>query len=267
LLSKKNYIEKNYNTLLFEKMANHSDSIIKDNLSFSNVKKNYHLLTSSISSLNVDLISISKAFNSNPDIVFINSFISSNKKSILSDYSTLKNSYFFKKYVIEFSFLIPLFLFFFFRMKKFNVESNYIRFMINKNLFIVVSIYSFIEFFSIIWNYIPHVLLNKIILFFYSFDIPFVAYYLLIALFIFFLSKLIVFSNSKSKLSSIDIKKSFEKNKCPSCNLRVDFSYMNFCPNCSFLFKVNCSNCSSMKFISFSTCHICGLSGNEKKIS
>jgi len=119
----------------------------------------------------------------------------------------------------------------------------------------------------IIYRLIPHVFIEKVLMFFYTLQIPFIAYYLLLVLgivvFGFIILKLQNYSKNK-KSTTITFIESYRFSKCPRCSVKVDYMRMNFCPNCSETLKIACPKCGKYTIKEFEYCFNCNVKINEK---
>ena len=101
------------------------------------------------------------------------------------------------------------------------------------------------------------------LLFFYNIQIPFIAYYALLALGIVVFSFIILKiqnANRNKKKTTITFIESYSANKCDQCGIKVDYMRMNYCPNCSNRLKVKCKHCGTYTIEKFENCFNC----NEK---
>jgi len=256
------YIQKKYNTVLFEKIANQkeSKSILKMDLKSQNVKTKYHNLQNKIASTNKGIESLKNQFTTHKLVANLYKYTQENKNKILSDYKKENGRYFLKKAGIIVLFLLPIALLFYWQMNVQNIKRNYTKYIIFKNIFIISMIFLFINTIRIVYNFIPHVFIEKVLMFFYSIKIPFIAYYILLALgivlFSFIIVKLQNFNKNKKK-TTITFIESYRFSKCDKCGIKVDYLKMNYCPNCSNTLKIECPKCGHKTIKDLDYCFNC----------
>jgi len=256
------YIQKNYNTVLFEKIANQqeSDSILKMDLKAKNAKIKYDKLQKKISDTQKNIQNLKKQFSSHPLVVELYKYIRANKDGIKNDYEKSNNRYFLKRVGIMVLFLLPIALFFYWKMNVQNAKRNYTKYIIYKNIFVISMAFLIISTIRIIYNFIPHVFIEKVLMFFYNIQIPFIAYYLLLALGIVVFSFIIIriqsFNKNKKK-TTITFIESYKFNKCDKCGVKVDYMKMNYCPNCNNVLKIKCPQCGVFTIAKLDYCFNC----------
>ncbi|WP_024953812.1 hypothetical protein [Sulfurospirillum arcachonense] len=256
------YIQNNYNTVLFEKMVNQkeSKSILKMDLKSKNVKIKYDDLQKQIASTNQSIENLKKQFRTNKLVVNLYKYITTNKEKILSDYKKENTKYFLKKAGIIVLFLLPLALLFYWQMNVQNIKKNYTKYIIFKNIFTITMIFLFINTISIVYSFIPHTFIEKVLMFFYNIQIPFIAYYILLALgivaFSFIILKLQNHKKNKKK-TIITFIESYRFSKCDKCGIKVDYIQMNYCPNCSNTLKIACQSCGKETIKDLDYCFNC----------
>ncbi|MDD3344416.1 MAG: hypothetical protein PHR87_12680 [Sulfurospirillaceae bacterium] len=260
------YIQNNYNTVLFEKMAHQQEtkSILEMDLDTQNVKAKYDTLQHNLASVNQKISTLKEQFSTHPLVSGLYDFIVQNKESILRDYEKATSHYFLKKAGIIVLFLLPIVGLFYWQMSVQNAKRHYTQYIICKNIFLISMAFLILNTIRIVYNFIPHLFLEKVLMFFYSIKIPFIAYYLLLALGIIVLSfaimKLQNFAKNKTK-TTITFIESYKLNKCDKCGIKVDYTQMNFCPNCNNTLKIKCHTCGSYTIAKLDYCAFCG----EKK--
>jgi len=257
IYKKLNTIRKNYNTELFEKMANNSggNSIVKTR--YFDLKNNYDLLVKQIESKKL-------SFEKNKHVQSLHTFVKSNKH-IPELYKELIKNYYVKTRVLEIIFVLPIMLLFLYLSKKFLLEQKYIPHVLTKNLLIVSLIPLTISSCSLLYNYIPHIFIGKVIDFFYSLGVPVLAYYILaaVAILIGYFIILKIQKNDKikreeTKNNKLSFRINFNNNVCNNCLNKIDYFDMNFCPHCADELKVKCNHCDDLKIKSLKFCHNCG---------
>jgi len=252
-----NRIRKNYNTELFEKMANKSggNSIVKTR--YLNLKKKHALLIKQLESKKL-------SFEKNKHVQSLHSFVESNKH-IPELYAELIENYHVNTRVLEIIFVLPILLIFLYLSRRFLLEQKYIPHVLTKNLLIVSLIPFTISSGSLLYNYIPHIFIGKVIDFFYSLGVPVLAYYILaaIAIFIGYFIILKIQKNEKikreqTKNNKLSFRINFNNNVCNNCLNKVNYFDMNFCPHCSDALKIKCDHCEELKIKALKFCHNCG---------
>ncbi|MDP8078483.1 zinc ribbon domain-containing protein [Phocoenobacter skyensis] len=263
------YIRDNYNTALFEKIANQQGSILEIDLNTKNAKVKYDKLKKEQEVTDNILQTHLQMFKENKRVNELYNYVTTTKE-IITDYESEKKFYYIKQSVISVLFLLPLLLFFAYRMKVNNNRNNYNRYIITKNLFIVTLIPFTIESMRMVWSLIPHTFFQKLIELLYSLNIPFVAYYILIALFVVILTFVIIKVQNRVNLAKKDKKnplyviKSFNKNKCIYCSNKVDYITMNYCSYCGNQLKETCISCNQLTFKGLNYCVSCGEASTEE---
>mgnify|MGYP000718135669 CR=1 FL=1 len=267
LIDQISYIKSNYNTVLFEKISvQKSDkSIIKGNINSENIKQKYDLLNKEIDKLSKEKENLNLEFKNNNLIKDLVLYLQTNKKEILDDISKSEKYYYVKQELIVLLFLIPLVVLFFYLMKRYLAKEKYILYVMFKNIFIISLIPTLISIFSLIYEFLPKIFLEKLMQFFYELEIPFVVYYFVIIIFVFIFGFLIIKvqkrykeNNNKLKNNSISKVESYNKNICNSCGNSVDFKTMNFCPCCQNQLKIECKFCQHKTIKGLSYCSNCG---------
>lgn len=261
------YIKQNYDTILFEKMSEQKSdkSIIKGNLSTENIKDKYDLLNIELEKLAKQKENLNLEFKENSLIKDFISYLDLNKNQILDDINKSEKYYYVKQELVTLIFLIPLILLFFYLMKKYLIKEKYILYIIFKNILLITSIPTIISILSLINIFIPKIFIEKLLMFFYSLEIPFVVYYLAIGLFILVFIFIIIklqkrFKEENEKLKNNQITKieSFNRNLCNKCANRVDYSIMNYCPCCQNQLKIECNSCNNLTIKGLDFCIHCG---------
>lgn len=255
------YIKNNYDTTLFEKIANQNEakSILNNNLNSENIKEKFDNLNNEIINYENNRKKLDEIFKNSKELIKLNSYILENKVDILKENEKLKQSYFIKKHLLVIAFILPMVIFFFYKMQKENINQNYTKYMISKNILFITSFFLIINCISLINNFIPHYFIKNFLMFFYNLNIPFIFYYILmivaVILFSYFISKI---QNKKQEKTNINFIENYEKNICSSCNIKVDYIHMNNCPNCGNELKRKCGKCNSFTIKSFNCCFNCG---------
>lgn len=256
------YIQNNYNTVLFEKIANQdkSKSILKMNVESKNIKAKYDNLQNKIANTRKSIEKLKKQFSTHKLVVNLYEYIKTNKTKILNDYKKENGRYFLKKAGVIVLFLLPIVLLFYWQMNVQNTKKHYTKYIIFKNIFTISMIFLIINTIRIIYNFIPHVFIEKFLMFFYNIQIPFIAYYLLLALgilvFSFIILRLQNFNKNKKK-TTITFIESYKFNKCDKCGVKVDYLQMNYCPNCSHTLKIPCPKCGVYTIKNLDYCFNC----------
>jgi hypothetical protein len=269
-----NYIRENYNTILFEKLSSQTidKSIIKDNLSSQNIKEKYNSYQKQFEEIKKNKEKLYKKFKESKSVKDFQLYVNENKKQINLDIKKFNKEYSLKKELVSLAFLLPLIFVFFYLMKRYLTKEKYILYIIFKNIFIVTMIPTIISFISFIYILLPKIFIEKVLMFFYEIEIPFIMYYFVITIFIFVfgftiikLQKRFKEENSKLKNNRITKVESYNKGVCNNCGNRVDFNTMNFCPSCQNHLKIECKICNEQTIKDLDYCFNCGNSIKEIK--
>ena len=261
------YLRENYNTVLFEKMSlqETSKSIIKDEISSENIKSKYNLYLKENENLKKEKEDLLKYFQDSKSVKDLVSFVQENKKQIKEDHKNLTKSYAIKKELIALLFLSPLLFLSFYIMKRYLANEKYTLYIMFKNIMIVIFIPTIISFLSLIYILIPKIFLEKVLRFFYELEIPFIVYYLVVAVLVLIFGYIIVKIQKRHRESikelednSISKIESFNKSVCNKCFNKVDYLSMNFCPNCKNELKIKCKSCEKETIKSLNYCTNCG---------
>lgn len=260
------YIKQNYNTVLFEKISEQKSdkSIIKDNLSSENIKEKYDLLLLDLEKIKKEKEELENKFKNHNLIKDFSLFLNLNKNQILKDIQKAERNYYIKKEFVILAFLIPLIILFFYMMKRNLLREKYILYIIFKNILIITLVPTFISLLSVINIFIPKIFLEKLVMFFYTLEIPFIVYYFVIGIFILFFIFIIMKiqkrfreQNEKMKSNALTNIEAFNKNICVDCGNRVDYNIMNFCPCCKNQLRIDCNSCGNKRIKNLSYCYNC----------
>lgn len=262
-----NLLKANYNTILFEKMSNQesSNSIIEGNLTAKNIKNKYNKLNLELDNIKKQKENLNLQFKEEELIKDLVLYIGENKTQFFDDIEKAQKYYYIKYELVILIFLIPLIVLFFYLMKKNLLNEKYVPYIIFKNIFLISSIPAIQSIYRLVNIFIPKIFVEKLLMFFYTLEIPFVVYYFAIGIFVFIFIFIVVklqarFRNDNEKLknNSISFIESYNKNICLSCGNRVDFNTMNFCPCCKNQLKTTCSFCENQTIKNLSYCCSCG---------
>ena len=261
------YIKENYNTVLFEKLSSQDTdkSIIKDNLTTQNVKEKYETYEKELAKIQKEKEDFYKIFSDSKSVKDLISYVNDNKLQINDDIEKANRAYSLKIELVTLLFLFPLVFGFFYLMKRYLAKEKYILYVMFKNIFIISLIPTLISIFSLIYEFLPKIFLEKLMQFFYELEIPFIVYYFVIIIFVFIFGFLIIKvqkrykeNNNKLKNNSISKVESYNKNICNNCGNSVDFKTMNFCPCCQNQLKIECNSCNNKTIKGLSYCINCG---------
>ncbi len=261
------YIRENYNTVLFEKLSSQSSdkSIIKDNISTENIKEKYNLYLKENEEIKKEKEELYKNFYESKSIKKLITFTKENKEEINEDIFKLNKKYSLKKELVILAFLFPLVFLFFYLMRRYLEKEKYILYVLFKNILIVTLIPTLISLLSLIYQLLPKIFLEKLLMFFYEIEIPFIVYYfaiaIIIVIFSFFIIKLqkrFKDENNRLKNNSITKIESYTKNICNNCGNKVDYNSMNFCPCCQNKLKERCEKCNETTIKDLPYCNSCG---------
>lgn len=266
----------NYNTFLFENISNNTNK--ENTLSVDTLlkKKEYDDLNTSINKIKEEQLKIKNDFIVSSKS--LNEYISLNKDIVNKDYDKLLNNYYLLNNLIEILFSLPLLFIFLYFTKKFLKEDKYIHYVISKNILFVVSlplIWNLLEFafniFKVVYKLLPKVFLDKLINLFYSLHLSFLLSYFFMFIMVVIIGFVIIqiqkkYSHNNSVKSKLNLEEKFKLNLCFECNSRVNYVYMNFCPNCNSKLKRECNKCHTMIQLNDSFCYNCGEEQTELKI-
>ena len=162
------YFKNNYNTTLFEKLANQdtNKSILQKNLNSENIKIKYQETLKKEEELNNKKEEIYKKFQNSKSIIELNDYILSIKSSYLDDREKAFDTYYNLIEIIKILFLLPMVILFFYLMKRYLKSEKYILYIIFKNLFMVSLIPTLYTIFLMIYKFLPKVYITEIIQFF-----------------------------------------------------------------------------------------------------
>lgn len=261
------YIKENYNTVLFEKMSSQKgeQSIIKDNLNNQNIKEKYDAYLAQLEEIKKNKDNLYKEFKESKSVKELVNYVNIKKDEINDSIKEFTKAYYLKIELITLSFLLPLVVLFFYLMKRYLKKEKYILYIIFKNILFVALIPTIISVLSLINQYLPKIFIEKLLMFFYSIEIPFVVYYFVVIVFVITFTILIIkiqkrFKENSEKLKNnkITIVDSYNKSCCNNCGNKVDFNTMNYCPCCKNQLKIECNNCHEMTIKELDYCFKCG---------
>ncbi len=267
------YYRSNYNTVLFEKIANQENekSLTINGVDAENIKEKYNEALEKVNKIKEQKELINSTFGNSKSVEDLRNYISKIKDEYIEDEKSAFKKYYYFIEIVKILFLLPLVFSFFYLVKKYLKDEKYILYIIFKNLFFVTLIPTLYTLFEIIYKFLPKVFLSKVIEFFYNLDIPFVVYYFLVIVFVVIFAIIIIkiqkrFKEQnelmkKNKISKID---SFNQNLCNSCGNRVSYLMMNFCPICQNKLTTRCNSCQKDTILGFNFCQSCGTSMENK---
>lgn len=260
------YLRANYNTVLFEKISSQDSnkSIVKDDISSENIKTKYDSYVKENEKLKKQKEDLSKSFKESKYVKDFVSFVKKNKIKINKDLKELRKSYELKKELVTLAFLIPLLFLSFYMIRRYLYKEKYILYVMFKNIFIVILIPTFLSLISLIYTLLPKVFIEKVLKFFYELEVPFVVYYIAIAIFVVVFGYIIVklqnkFKNDMNKLKTNSITKieSYNRSICNTCGNKVDYQTMNFCPSCKSELRIDCEKCNKKTIKDLNFCVKC----------
>lgn len=254
------FYRKNYNTKLFENIQTDNTKNID-----SSIKEKYNIYLEKNKELANKIDNLEKTFSSSKSVKELVSYIDINKDLIKENHKAQIKIYEVKKDLITLAFLIPLLLVAFYSMKKFMLKENYVVYVIAKNILVIISIPTIISFISLVYTLLPKVFFEKLMQFFANLEIPFVVYYFALGVLVIIFTFIIIriqkkYRESSSEFQNTTISKieSFNKGICNSCNNKVNYETMNFCPNCKNELRVKCNSCGNMTISFLKYCCSCG---------
>ena len=118
------YFKNNYNTTLFEKLANQdtNKSILQKNLNSENIKIKYQETLKKEEELNNKKEEIYKKFQNSKSIIELNDYILSIKSSYLDDREKAFDTYYNLIEIIKILFLLPMVILFLFSFSFFSLK-------------------------------------------------------------------------------------------------------------------------------------------------
>ena len=262
-----NYLKANYNTILFEQISNQKsdDSIIEGNLTAKNIKEKYKNLNSELDNIIKNKENLLTQFKNEKLIKDLILYLEENKSQILNDITKSEKYYYIKHELIILVFLFPLVGLFFYLMKRNLSNEKYVPYIIFKNILLVSLIPTIQSIYYLVDIFIPKIFVEKLLMFFYTLDIPFIVYYFVIAIFVFIFIFIIIKlqnrfreENEKLKNNNISFIEAYNKNICSNCKNRVDYIRMNYCPSCQKQLKIKCETCNSSTILGLKFCNNCG---------
>ncbi|WP_083568716.1 zinc ribbon domain-containing protein [Arcobacter sp. LA11] len=261
-----NYLRANYNTVLFEKISSQSSdkSIVKDNISSENIKTKYDSYVKQNEKIKKQKEALYKSFKESKSVKEFISFVKKNKSEIKKDLKELQKSYQLKKDLVTLAFLLPLLFLSFYMMRKYLYKEKYTLYVMFKNIFVVILIPTFFSLISLIYTFLPKVFIEKLLKFFYELEVPFIVYYIAIAIFVVIFGYIIVklqnkYRNDINKFKSNSISKteSYNRSICNVCTNKVNYETMNFCPCCKNELRVDCPSCNKKTIKGLNFCIKC----------
>ncbi len=197
----------------------------------------------------------------NSNVVELRNYLQKSRDKVNADYETALKYYQVEMYAVSLLFIIPVVAIFYNQMKRRLERDEYLKYTLYKHLFFTSLIPLFLTIFSIIYNYLPRVLINALIELFYKLHLTFLLYYILMGIGVFTIYFLVKYIQNRkiqryrsSNISSIE---SYQKSECSECGNRVNYESMNFCPYCSNSLKSRCE-CGGMKIDILNFCPECG---------
>lgn len=257
-------LKRNYNTVLTEKISQQNENLSILNVTSDNIKSKYTEAENNLNKIIATKDKMYSDFKNAPTVFELKNYIDNNKLQIKNDIEASYKYHSIKKELITILFLSPVAYLFFYLMNLYLRKEIYVQYIIFRNLF-YVSLFPFvISILSLIYILLPKVFFEKLIKFFFQLEIPFVAYYILTAIFVFVFGLIIIKvqkrfkeNNNKLKNNKINQIKFYNNSSCNNCGNKVDYMKMNFCPCCNNKLKEKC-NCGEDKIVGLNYCYKCG---------
>jgi preprotein translocase subunit YajC len=250
-----------YDSALLEKIANQEANLsILGGISADNIKESLEKLEIKLQNFKTKKAVFEKEFFNSDEVIKLKNYISEKGQFIEDNYLNDTENYKWKIYLSELVFTLPLVLIFYFIMIRHRRGEHFIQYVVSKHLFIVSLFPFLLTIFEIVLNFIPNEFINLLIDFFYELDIPFLLYYFLIGIVVFFTLLFLMYlqrrrtNREKNDFTRIE---SFKKGRCVSCSNKISYD-KNFCPYCGENLKENCENCGKDKVRGFLHCEHCG---------
>ena len=253
-----NYIRSNYNTSLFENITTTNQNID------IHIKQKYESYIKRNEELKKQKQELVNSFKTSNSVKELKEYVKENKTLINKQYKDERKSYEIKRELITLAFMLPLVLVAFYLMRSFLVKERYLLYIISKNILIVTLIPTFVALVSLAYTLLPKVFIEKLVKFFYDLDIPFVVYYVAIAILILVFTYIIIkvqkrYKEEGKKYQELSISKleSYNRGICNVCGNKVNYETMNYCPNCKNQLRVDCPSCNSKTIKSLKYCTNC----------
>lgn len=242
-------------TTIYEKV----DAIKKEH-NIEELRKRFNKLAQNLQIID-EKVKIEENFSKSKSVEELSKFIRENKDEINDDIFKATKKYELKKDLVTLAFLFPLLILFFYLMKRYLQNSKYTLYIIYKNIFVVILIPTLFSICSLISTFIPKIFIEKVLMFFYNLEIPFVVYYIVVLvvtiLFVYLIVKLQKKYKDEKKFLFTNIEY-FNKSLCNKCGNRIDYINMNFCPSCNNSLKTECKNCFEITYKDLNYCIKCG---------
>ncbi len=246
-------LEKQYSTMLLEKIANQErkKSILK-----SSADKVKEEITDKLKKISI-LENKIQALNNFENIYSfkqLKSFLLGNYKTILSRYNLYISKYRIRILIQNFVFLIPVILFFYFLFKFFSKRNYKILSYLSIHVVNIAGLILLFKIFDLIWDIVIGDKFAKLIKFLSKLNLQFI---LSIGIIVFFIA---IFAFIIYKIQSNKIKRFkfiSDPSLCPFCGSKIlsDFKYCNICGN---KIKTICSACNTQVKIGSIYCQNCG---------
>ncbi len=242
-------------TTIYEKI----DAIKKEH-DIEELRKRFNKLAQNLQIIE-EKVKIEESFSKSKSVEELSKFIKDNKDEINDDILKATKKYEIKRDLVTLAFLLPLLILFFYLMKRYLQNSKYTLYVIYKNIFFVILIPTIFSVFSLISTFIPKIFVEKLLMFFYNLEIPFVVYYFVVLvvtiLFVYLIVKLQKKYKDEKKFLFTNIEY-FNKSLCNKCGNKIDYINMNFCPSCNNSLKIECKNCFEITYKDLNYCIKCG---------
>lgn len=263
-------ISARYNTALFENISEQTSQ----NSNTLKVKKQYDAYVLKLSQLKQAQEKQSYDFKMSSEVQALKDYIGLHKNDIQQESKHLKKLYSIKQELLTLLFLLPLLFLAFLMMRRYLVQEKYMWYVLFKNIVFVILIPTFISLISLIFLLLPKVFFERLMQFLIQIEIPFIAYYIAVALIVVLFGMIIVKIQhyhrnrleqmKKNSISKID---NFNKHLCNNCFAHVNYVHMNYCPNCQNQLKRPCVFCGKNTITDLDYCMKCGCDQNKQNSS
>jgi len=261
-------LENQYDTMLFEKIAGQDKSLSirnEDKIDAQSVKEKYNVLLKEKSDLESRINTLHGTFSNISTIEIFLKYVEENRETILTDYKKEQSWGTAKSSIVAFLLALPLLIIFYLLLSRSLRDNNHIKYLIYKNLYVVMLIIALGYLSVIIYSVMPKTFIASLIGFFAQIQLPIIVYYLLVALAVFIFSWIIVkiYKRGEGKrLRHTDVTY-YRKSLCSHCEECVNYETMNFCPSCKYTLKRECTDCGNKTLAMFKYCTTCAKSEHE----
>lgn len=255
--TEQNNIGSQYDTMLLEKIANQKPSDALTPTRAEEAKGKLEYLRSNLASLEKELLSQKNIFDATPVIRKITEDISSLGPTIQKTYDSLVFWYPLKRFAVEIIFILPLLLITLWWSRRSEKNSNGLQTLIASHLLGIIGIFILAKGIELIYDILPHRLLEKLYEILMSWNIIGVLYYLFIIIGILFTMGVIYLIQKKIFSPERLQSKRADHNQCYLCGEKL-FEWHAHCIRCWASQEKECPSCKKMTNITSKYCGKCG---------